>query len=113
MANTLSRATQNAPIVHTARSLGKSPASSSLPHFCFIAHPLLLLPQGARAPCSICSGPPAQLAAAFPVQSASVLGITRSECLGGSFVAPRLRPGRFALLHLVLLLSVGLRAPTH
>src|SRR6266851_1577919 len=99
MANTLSRATQNAPIVHTALSLGKSPASSDRPHFCFTAHPLLLLRQGAVAPCSTCSGPPVRLAAAFLLRSAFALGIRRSGCLAGWFAAPTVRPGRFARLH--------------
>src|SRR5258708_881288 len=112
MVNTLSRATQNAPIVHTALSLGNSPASSSRPHLCFTAHPLLLLRQGAVAPCSTCSGPLARLAAASPLRSAFALGIWRSGCLVGWFATPKLRPGRFALLHLVSLLSAELRAPT-
>src|SRR6267378_3479172 len=112
MANTLSRATQNAPILHTTRSLGNSPASSSRPHFCFMAYPLLLPRQGALAPCSTCSGPPARLAAACPLRSAFGLGIRRSGHLAGSFAAPTLRPGPFALPHLVSLLSAELRAPT-
>src|SRR5229473_2060324 len=112
MANTLSRATQNAPIVHTALSLGKSPASSGRPHFCFMAHPLLLLRQGAVAPCSTCSGLLARLAAASPVRSAFALGIRRSGCLAGWFAAPRLRPGRFARLRWAWLHSAEHRAPT-
>src|SRR5216683_2954687 len=99
MANTLIRATQNAPIVHTALSLGKSPASSSRPHFCFMAHPLLLFLQAALAPCSTCFGPHVQLAAAFLLRSAFALGIRRSGCLTRWFAAPRLRPGQFARLH--------------
>src|SRR5258707_2696604 len=99
MANTLSRATQNAPIVHTALSLGKSPASSSRPHFCFMAHPLLLLRQAALAPCSTCSDPPARLAAACPLRSAFALVIQRSGRLAEWCAAPTLRPGLFARLH--------------
>src|SRR5258708_17063110 len=104
MVNTLSRATQNAPIVHTALSLGKSPASSGRPHFCFMAHPLLLLRQGAVAPCSTCSGPLARLAVASHLWSAFAHEIQRSGCLAGSSAAPTLPPGRFARLGWVSLL---------
>src|SRR5260370_5603604 len=113
MANTLSRATQNAAIVHAARSLGKSPASSSRPHLCFMAHPLLLLPRGAVAPCSTCSGPPARLAAACPLRSAFALVIQRSGRLAGSSAGPRLRPELFARLRWAWLLSAKHRAPIH
>src|SRR5260370_8378585 len=108
MANTLSRATQSAPIVHTALSLGKSPASSGRPHFCFMAHLLLLPPQGGLAPCSTCFGPPARLAAASPLRSAFVLGIRRGAGSARSFPAPTLRPGPFPLLHLLCFLSPDL-----
>src|SRR5882724_8523694 len=111
MANTLSRATQNAPILHTARSLGKSPASSSRPPFWFMAYPLLLLRQGALAPCSTCSGPPARLAAACPLRSAFPLVIQRSGRLAGSSAGPRLRPERFARLRWAWLLSAIHLAP--
>src|SRR6202171_428722 len=112
MAKTLSRATQNAPIVHTALSLGKSPASSGRPHFCFMAHPLLLLRQDAVAPCSTCSGPLARLAVASPRWSAFALEIRRSGRLAEWFAAPRLRPAWFARLRSAWLLSAELRAPT-
>src|SRR5260370_42564735 len=111
MTNKLSRATQNAPIVHTARSLGKSPASSSRPHFCFTAHPLLLFLRDALAPCSICFGPLARLAGASLLLSAFALGILRNGCLAGSSAAPKLRPGRFARLHWAWLLLATRRAP--
>src|SRR6266478_355969 len=112
MANTLSRARQNAPIVHTARSLGNSPASSSRPHFCFMAHPQLLLRLGAVAPCSTCSGPLAGLAPASPRRSVLALEIRRNECLVGSSAAPTFRPGPFGLLHWAWLHSEECRAPT-
>src|SRR5260370_41943224 len=104
MANTLSRATQNAPIVHTARSLGNSPASSSRPHFCFMAHPLLLLPLGPVAPCLTCPGPPARCAAASPQRSVFGLEIRRSGRLAAWFAAPSLRPAWFAQLRSARLL---------
>src|SRR6266849_8216295 len=101
IANTLSRATQNAPIVHTALSLGNSPASSSRPHLCFMAHLLLLLRQGAVAPCSTCSGPPVRLAAASLLRSAFALEIRRSGRLARWFAAPKLPLERFSRLHSV------------
>src|SRR5260370_1639611 len=108
---TLSAATQNAAMVHTDLSLGQSPASSSRPHLCFMAHLLLLHLRGVVAPCPTCPGPRARLAAASPLRSAFAPGIPRSGRLAGSFAAPRLRPGQFAGLRRAWLLSAEHRAP--